>query len=411
MVYSQSQANRLDPTKLANLDASINMIVSNNLAVIVDIHAFFLDTNTYVYSTLVESDPFYPDFKLFWQNFAAHLSSTFSADMVFFEPLNEPVFYDNPNAWLTYQQDLVTTIRANAPNNTILVTGARWSSNETLVQMTPLSDTNVVYNFHYYTPFTFTHQGAEWVGEPYQSFHGIPYPSSPEIMAPIIPQYSTQEQRDYLTWYGDERWSVTKLQQDLSAVINWATTNNVKLFVGEFGVHKPVAPHPDRVQWTYDMRTTLENNGIGWSMWSYEDNFGLIERQGGTNYVDYDLAYALGLNPTGTPMDTPTPMSTSTTCVITTTVPTLVSPTHRAHLTNRRPTFTWNSVANAQSYRLMVYLSDRSFEFKKRVFQPNYTLATGEALTTARYLWRVRTQDNTCSTWTGWSSRNTLFID
>jgi hypothetical protein len=61
---------------------------------------------------------------------------------------------------------------------------------------------------------------------------------------------------------------------------------------------------------------------------------------------------------------------------------------------------------------LMVYLEDRSFEYKKRTFNTNYTLTAGEALSHgSKYLWRVRTQDTTCNTWTGWSSRNTLFVD
>jgi hypothetical protein len=93
------------------------------------------------------------------------------------------------------------------------------------------------------------------------------------------------------------------------------------------------------------------------------------------------------------------------------TAPSLVSPIHRNHTTDTTPKFTWSSVAGAQSYRLMIYVEDRSFEYKKRVFVNNYTLTNAEALSPAKYLWRVRTQDPTCNTWTGWSSRNTLFID
>jgi hypothetical protein len=84
---------------------------------------------------------------------------------------------------------------------------------------------------------------------------------------------------------------------------------------------------------------------------------------------------------------------------------------HRAHITDTTPKFTWSNIAGAQSYRLMVYLEDRSFEYKKRVFVTNYTLTAGEALTPAKYLWRVRTQDAGCTTWTTWSSRNTLFVE
>jgi hypothetical protein len=61
-----------------------------------------------------------------------------------------------------------------------------------------------------------------------------------------------------------------------------------------------------------------------------------------------------------------------------------------------------------------IHVEDRSFVYKKRRVgqtSTSYTLTSGEALTPAKYLWRVRTQDTTCSTWTGWSTRNTLFID
>jgi hypothetical protein len=91
--------------------------------------------------------------------------------------------------------------------------------------------------------------------------------------------------------------------------------------------------------------------------------------------------------------------------------PTLIDPTHRTRTTDTTPTFSWGSVTGAESYRLMIYLEDRSFEYKKRTFNTSYTLASGEALTPNKYFWRVRTQDAACSTWTGWSGRNTLFVD
>jgi hypothetical protein len=106
-----------------------------------------------------------------------------------------------------------------------------------------------------------------------------------------------------------------------------------------------------------------------------------------------------------------TPSLTITSCVQVATAPNLISPIHRAHTTDTTPTFKWSSVSGATSYRVMVYLEDRSFEYKKRVFVTNYTLTAGEALTPAKYLWRVRTQDTKCATWTTWSTRNTLFVD
>jgi hypothetical protein len=109
------------------------------------------------------------------------------------------------------------------------------------------------------------------------------------------------------------------------------------------------------------------------------------------------------------PTDTPSP--TTSECSITVSAPSLVVPTHRAHTTDHTPNFIWSGIIGAESYRLMVYTEDRSFEYKKRTFNTTYTLTNAEALSVGKYLWRVRTQDQGCSTWSTWSTRNTLFID
>jgi hypothetical protein len=98
-----------------------------------------------------------------------------------------------------------------------------------------------------------------------------------------------------------------------------------------------------------------------------------------------------------------------TTCVIGVTAPDLISPAHRAHISDTTPTYSWSFVPGAQSYRIMIYLEDRSFEFKKRVFGMSYTMT--EPLVPHTYLWRVRTQDFGCGTWSAWSRRNAIFVD
>jgi hypothetical protein len=116
---------------------------------------------------------------------------------------------------------------------------------------------------------------------------------------------------------------------------------------------------------------------------------------------------------TYTPTDTPTATFTpsATTCTLVATPPTLISPAHRAHVTDTTPGFSWSNSSGATSYRLMIYTADRSFEYKKRTFNTSYTLTAGEALAVGTYQWRVRTQDTICTTWTTWSKRNTLFVD
>src|SRR5271169_6292531 len=91
---------------------------------------------------------------------AQHYSS-YDHDRVFFEILNEPELRDRYR-WYGIQTKLAAAIREGAPQHTIIAAGARYSANDELLFLDPLSDSNVIYNFHFYEPHVFTHQGATW---------------------------------------------------------------------------------------------------------------------------------------------------------------------------------------------------------------------------------------------------------
>ena len=103
-----------------------------------------------------------------------------------------------------------------------------------MVRIQPLADPNVVYNFHFYTPHTFTHQGATWGWEPWQHFHDLPYPSSPEAVALILPQIDA-DVRDYVRSYGDERWDRSRLEEHIKPVVDWAEQHGARLTLGWCG--------------------------------------------------------------------------------------------------------------------------------------------------------------------------------
>ena len=64
------------------------------------------------------------------------------------------------------------------------------------------------------------------------------------------------------------------------------------------GVHKPYADPKDRAAWLHDMRIALESHNIGWNMWDYQDNFGLVTKTNGKAAIpDPLLVQALGLHP------------------------------------------------------------------------------------------------------------------
>ena len=48
------------------------------------------------------------------------------------------------------------------PQHTIVTSGPNWGGIDGLKKLKLLPDKNVIYSFHCYDPFTFTHQGATW---------------------------------------------------------------------------------------------------------------------------------------------------------------------------------------------------------------------------------------------------------
>jgi hypothetical protein len=123
----------------------------------------------------------------------------------------------------------------------------------------------------------------------------VPYPSSPEKIAPLLAAPSDPAAVQPLTRYGDERWDAGVMSKRIDQALEWAKQRHVPLWCGEFGAYRAYAPAADRARWVGDMRRTLESDGIGWDMWDYQASFGLVTKQDGKTTVDAGIAQALGL--------------------------------------------------------------------------------------------------------------------
>lgn len=295
-LLDEADPDLLNDETLAVFDRGLDRILAADLAVIVDLHSTSLaDSDASVYSGALEQDDAYVEtFIAFWQSLAGHLSVR-DPEYVFVEPMNEPVFEDNPARWPPMQERIVAAIREVAPEVTILATGALWSGIDTFLTLEPLDDPNLVYNFHFYEPFLFTHQGATWGWDVVAPLRDVPYPSNPEALAPLVDDAPTAEIANYLRWYGEERWDAASIDARIGEVAAWAEQHEVRVICNEFGAYGDYAPVDDRVTWIRDTRTALEHYGFGWAMWDYDQGFGLVLRTGSTTIVDEAVAGALGL--------------------------------------------------------------------------------------------------------------------
>jgi endoglucanase len=277
----------LRPEAIARLDETVKQITATGLVVVLDIHP----ETEWVKTSETEAGT--AEFFAFWKSFAAHFAGT-DPEKVYFEVMNEPNGVDLYR-WAGEEAKAVAVIRAQAPRHTIIVGGGNWNGINGLEAMEPFRDNNIVYTFHDYNPMTFTHQGATWVGESAKSLHDVPYPSTPENVAPLLAELTNEGAKKDLAWYGQQRWNSATMEKEIGVAVEWAKERHVPLWCGEFGVFLEHSRPADRDRWISDMRTTLEKDGIGWNMWDYRGGFALVKQEGGVSVVDDGVAEALGL--------------------------------------------------------------------------------------------------------------------
>lgn len=287
-MFRHNQADEILTEYLGFLDDAVKMILDHGLAVVIDIHP-----ESDFKSKLAQDDTFVEQFSDYWRALAKHYSNL-DPDRVFFEILNEPEVRDRYR-WYGIQAKLAAAIREGAPQHTIIAAGAQWSADDQLLFLEPLRDPNVVYNFHFYEPHIFTHQGATWGVNYWHFLKGLPYPSTPESAEKAALQEPDAVNRLYVVRYGLDRWNAERIDAEVSQVAEWARQRGVPVVCNEFGVYRKNADPKDRAAWIKDLRTSLEKHNMGWTMWDYSGGFGVVTKKDGKAAPDEMTLTALGL--------------------------------------------------------------------------------------------------------------------
>jgi len=250
------------------------------ICLILDNHSFNPDIST---------DPAIEDILIpVWKQMASHFKNRSS--YILYEVLNEP--HDiSDDTWNTIQQNVINAIRSIDTKHTIVIGGAGWNSYHNLTAMPVYSDSNLIYTFHFYEPFLFTHQGADWTSPSLGPFSAVPFPFDAGLM-PDLPQVLAG------TWVASAfndynvTGTVASVQQQLDIAVAFKNERDVPLYCGEFGVYRINSDNDQRVNWYGVVSDYLTSHGIGWTIWDYQGGFGLFEK--GTNeFFDYDLNIAM----------------------------------------------------------------------------------------------------------------------
>jgi endoglucanase len=282
-------ADGLNSEFVGRLDKAVDTMLADGLAVTIDLHP----EESYKEKVRTTSDGV-DRFTMLWRRLAAHYA-TREPERIFFEIMNEPEVSD-AYRWAGIQARVAAAIREVAPRNTIIATGPNYSDVQDLLTQHPLADGNVIYNFHFYDPHEFTHQGAGWGVAWWASTHGIPYPANEDSMQELLKEVPDAANRFALERYWLDHWDGHRIRLTIDEAAAWGKANGVPLICNEFGVYREHAEQQSRMNWIRDVQTALEADGIGWAMWDYRGGFGVVWKEDGQPAkVDEKVVEALGL--------------------------------------------------------------------------------------------------------------------
>jgi aryl-phospho-beta-D-glucosidase BglC (GH1 family) len=273
------------------LDDAVDLALNNGL--IVDLCVFPRDD----YKQQLANDRGATQFLFLWEALAHHFASR-DPDHILFELMNESEVQD-PFRWIGIESSVVSAIRRIDTTHTILASGAHYDSLDDLLVTQPLADENVIYTFHFYEPYQFTHQGATWGSPEWLYYKNIPFPATVDQLDSTLKSIPSDIARYQLFLYASGNWNADTVRQRIAFAAGWGREHNVPILCNEFGAFRDTAPPDSRARYIEAVRSALEANHIGWAMWDWGGNFGLVTRPDKTPdsrpTVDPAIAKALNL--------------------------------------------------------------------------------------------------------------------
>ena len=192
-------------------------------------------------------------------------------DAVVFELLNEVVENENSEPWNNLAHRTIEAIRKYAPETQIIIGGIEWNSVRAVALLDKPYDDNVIYTFHFYEPFAFTHQNASWVPET-KDLH-MDYPSTVELYREAADTIG--DKGSFIFKNEVREMGTALLEQLIIQAVTVAGERGAALYCGEYGVIDQ-APADSTLRWYQDIHQLFEKYHIGRAAWSYKDmDFGI----------------------------------------------------------------------------------------------------------------------------------------
>ena len=256
---------RIDEKAMAKLDKAVDMCAKHGLHVTVNMHrapGYCINGWDREPFNLFKDSEAEDAFEFFWEMLARRYRG-FSREAVSFNLVNEA-----PNLGEKMGKDDYRRVMSRArdaihkvsPDRTIIIDGTGVGRD---VVYNMIGE-NVAQAFHAYDPFRLTHYRASWAN------NSDTWP---------VPEYP----------YPDPDGTIVDRRNLAIQMAPWAelARRGVGVHCGECGCYK-YTPHGVFLAWFEDVLSLLKENNIGWALWNFRGDFGILDSdRPDVNYDDW----------------------------------------------------------------------------------------------------------------------------
>ncbi len=185
-------------------------------------------------------------------------------DCLVFELLNEVRDVD-PEKWNVLAEKTILAIRTLNKERKIIIGSTCWNSPDMLKYLKIYDDENIIYTFHTYSPFEFTHQRGVLQSTTLYYNREMPYPCDIERYR----DYQFTVHNDPCSYADHEKMDIVYIRDSLQGAVDFVNSHPDKiLWCGEFGTIRH-AKMEWRENWMRDVITILKENEIPYCVWNY----------------------------------------------------------------------------------------------------------------------------------------------